>query len=88
MSALTAEERSFTTTASESAPSAAAVAASHPESIRINDAMLPRIWTPRESRISAAAPSREDDVRRIASNLDSVEFLSRSAARSASTSSA
>ena len=44
--------------------------------------------TPRESRIRAAAPSRDDEVRRIASSFDSVALRSRSAARSASTSSA
>ena len=46
--------------------------------------MLPRIVNPRESRISAAPPSRDWEVRSIASNLDSMAFFSRSAARSAS----
>ena len=87
VNALTAEERSFTTTASASPPSAAAVAASHPLSISMREAILPRICTPRESRTSSAAPSRDCEVIRIASSFDSRAFRSRSAARSASMSS-
>ena len=83
--AVTADERSFTTTASAKDPSAAAAAASHPLSISINPAMLPRMETPRESRRSADAPSRVCEVNFIASSFDSTAFRSRSAARSAST---
>ena len=83
--AVTAEERSFTTTASARFPSAAAAAASQPLSISISPAILPRIETPRESRSNADAPSRVCEVNFIASSFDSTAFRSRSAARSAST---
>ena len=56
--AVTAAERSRTTTALAKVPSAAAAADSQPVSISIKPAMLPRIETPRESRSSADAPSR------------------------------
>ncbi|CAB4783622.1 unannotated protein [freshwater metagenome] len=46
--------------------------------------MLPKICNPRESLSSAAAPSRVCEVRRIASNFDSMALRSRSAARSLS----
>ena len=69
-------------------PRAAAVADSQPESICTSEAILPRIVKPRESRTSAAPPSRDCDVSCIASNFDSVALRSRSAARSASMSEA
>ena len=87
VNAVTADERSFTTTASARVPSAAAAAASQPLSISIRPAMLPRIETPRESRSKADAPSRFCEVSFIASSFDSTALRSRSAARSASISS-
>ena len=87
VSAVTADERSCTTTASANEPSAAAAADSHPLSISIKPAMLPRIETPRESRSKADAPSRFCEVNFIASSFASMALRSRSAARSASTSS-
>ena len=87
VSAVTADERSCTTTASANDPSAAAAADSQPLSISINPAMLPRIDTPRESRSRADAPSRFCEVNFMASSFDSTAFRSRSAARSASTNS-
>ena len=51
----------------------------------MSEATLPRSESPRESRSSAAPPSRDWEVSCIASNLDSVALRSRSAARSAST---
>ena len=84
VSALTAELRSRTTIASAKEPSADAVAASHPASIRMRDAIEPNIEIPRESRTSAAPPSRLLDVIRIASSFDSVAFFSRSVLRSRS----
>ncbi|CAB4539959.1 unannotated protein [freshwater metagenome] len=87
VSAVTAAERSCTTTASAKEPSAAAAADSHPVSISIKPAMLPRMETPRESRSRADAPSRFCDVNFIASSFASIALRSRSAARSASTNS-
>ncbi|CAB4568667.1 unannotated protein [freshwater metagenome] len=84
VNAVTADERSFTTTASAKLPNAAAAAASQPLSISISPATLPIIETPRESFKSAEAPSRFSDVNFIASNLDSTAFRSRSATRSVS----
>ena len=66
-------------------PRAAAAADSQPLSISMSEAIEPRMCTPRESRIRADAPSRFCEVNFIASNLDSMAFLSRSAARSEST---
>ena len=87
MSAVTAELRSRTTIASAREPSADAVAASQPESMRMSEAIDPRIDIPRESWTRAAPPSRLLEVSRKASSLDSTAFFSRSVFLSRSTSS-
>ena len=84
VNAVTAALISRTTIASARVPRAAAVADSHPASIWIREAILPRRLTPRASRTKAAAPSRDCEVIFIASSFDSTEFRSRSAARSCS----